>query len=336
MKAAVIREKGTVNIETVPELPALDDYQCRCKNLYASACTGTDRKILNNKLPWGSKFPAVLGHEVVGEIIEVGEMVANYAVGDIVMRPVYAYPGEQINGLNAEFGGFAEYGVITDKAAVEVAGLSDKYNSYAQFQMTLPRTWRDRPEAVLLITMKETFSWINALGPLYGKRVAVIGTGTVGMFYLKFATMMCAKEVVAAARSGAGAERALACGADSFVELGKGEAPKGTFDLVIDAAGVMNKINDFTPWVSPGGTYAVYGVSDSMAATINAFGSGINFAFHSPAEADQLVHDTCVSLVDKGLVDLKQFHSSVMSFDELPEGFRKIDTKEEFKPIFKF
>jgi len=36
MKAAVIREKGTVNIEIVPELPALDDYQCRCKNIYIS------------------------------------------------------------------------------------------------------------------------------------------------------------------------------------------------------------------------------------------------------------------------------------------------------------
>jgi L-iditol 2-dehydrogenase len=335
MKAAVIRKKGKINIENVPELPALKEYQCKCKNIYASACTGTDRKIINNKLPWGSNFPAILGHETVGEIIELGSKVANFAIGDVVLRPVYVYPGEQLNGFNAEFGGFSEFGIITDKVACETDGVPEEnFNPYSKFQMKIPCAWRDRAEAVLLITMKETFSWINALGPLYGKKVAVIGTGTVGMFFIKFATLMCATEIVAAARSNTGAERAKQCGADNFVELGKGEVPEDKFDLVIDAAGVMDHINDFSSWVSAGGTYAVYGVSDSMETTINAFGSGINFAFHSPAEDDQLVHDTCVALVDKGLIDLKQFHSSVMDFEQLPEGFRKIDTKEEFKPIF--
>jgi hypothetical protein len=41
-------------------------------------------------------------------------------------------------------------------------------------------------------------------------------------------------------------------------------------------------------------------------------------------------------MVDKGIIDLKQFHSSVMSFDKIVEAFEMIEKKEEFKPVFEF
>lgn len=336
MKAAVMENVDRLVVKEVKDLPPHGEYQCVCRNLFASACTGTDRKLLHNHIPWGSvSYPAVLGHETVGEVIATGKKVRNFKVGDAVLRPVYGYAGQQVNGLNNEFGGFSECGIVTDCKAMLTDGFkATDYHGYANYQMKIPAAWKKNPEAVILITMKETFSWIRQLAPLYGKRVAVIGAGAVGMFYMRFASLLFAAEVTAIARSASGAERARRCGADNFVALDKGEKPEGQFDVLIDAAGVMADINKHVPLLKPGGTYAIYGVSDTMDANIKGFGSGVIFSFHPTAEADQMVHDTCVSLVEKGIVDLKQFHSTVFPFEKVPEAFEKIDRKEEFKPIF--
>jgi threonine dehydrogenase-like Zn-dependent dehydrogenase len=337
MKAAIIEKPEKLVLREIPPLPPIGDYQCYCRNLFASACTGTDRKIIHNKLPWGSNYPAVLGHETVGEIIETGSKVKNFKVGDIVLRPVYVYAGQKLNGFGSEFGGFSEIGMISDKAAMLADGMGqDSVSPYADFQMKIPGNWKNRPESVLLITMKETFSWIKELGPFYGKKVGVIGTGAVGIFYIKFASLMFAESVTAIARTVAGRKRAEACGADKFIALEKQTEPAEKFDVLIDAAGVSTQIDKYSGWLKPGGTFAFYGVDSSMEISLTAFGSGLNFAFHSPAEADPLIHHTCIAMVDKGIIDLKQFHSSVMSFDKIVEAFEMIEKKEEFKPVFEF
>ncbi len=327
-----------LRVEEVGHLPPLGKYQCLCRNLYGSACTGTDRKLLSDCIPWGAvTYPSVLGHETVGELVEVGSKVKNFREGDIVLRPVYGYPGEQVNGLYNEFGGFSELGIITDYKAMLEDGLgAQDYNPYAVYQMKLPRDWKDRPESVLFITMKETFSWIHRLGPLYGKKVGVIGAGPVGMFFMRFASLLLASEIVAFARGTSGKARSLNCGADRFIAIGEEACPERDFDLLIDAAGLGDGINSYLPWLRPGGTLGVYGVGDSMESRIRGFGSNVFIAFHSPDEADPLVHQTCLGLVEKGIMNLGRFHSSLFPMEKIPEAFAKIDAKEEFKPLFKF
>ncbi len=337
MKAVIIEKPEKLFLREIPQLPPISDYQCLCRNLFASACTGTDKKIIHNKLPWGSNYPAVLGHETLGEVIETGPKVKNFKPGDLVLRPVYVYAGEQLNGLNGEFGGFSELGIISDNEAMAADGMKPgAWPAYAGFQMKIPGTWKNRPEAVIFISMKETFSWIEKLGPFYGKKVGIIGTGAVGMFFIKFAALMFAEKVCAIARSSAGRERALACGADAFIALEEQREPAEKFDVLIDAAGVSTQIDKYSAYLKPGGTFAFYGVDKSMEISLTAFGTGLNFAFHLSDESDALVHRTCVAMVEKGIVDLKQFHSSVMPFDKIVEAFAMIERKEEFKPVFKF
>ena len=337
MKACIIEDVNQLVLKEIPDLPDPGEYECLCRNLYATACTGTDKKIIHNKLPWGSKYPAVLGHETIGEVVAVGNKVTSFEIGDLVLRTAYTLPGTTRNGYGAEFGGFSEYGFVSDIKAAEAAGVpEEEIPGYCVYQMKVPAEWKKMPEAVLLITMKETYSFIKSQPDCFGKRVAVIGAGTVGMFYMRFAAMFGAKEVVAIANSMSGADRALAVGADTFVALGAGMKPEGQFDLVIDAAGIMDQINDYIPLVKKNGTLAIYGVSAGMGTHIEGFGSGINFSFKSPAENCQTVHDLCVSLVEKGFIDLKKYRSSIMPFDQIVEGVKAIENKTEFKPIFKF
>lgn len=335
MKAAIIREPGVIVMDDLPDLGPLEEYQCLCRNRFASTCTGTDRKLIHNQTPWPNEYPAVLGHENVAEIVEVGSKVRNFATGDIVLRPVYVYPGEQRDGLHAAFGGFAEYGLITDAEAMRCDGLND-FNPYAAYQMKIPTAWKNNPSAVMFITLKETFSWLRKLTPLYGKHVGVIGAGAVGLFYMHLASLFCAREVTLLARHDRRFELAQKVGADHCINLAKTDKPVPTFDLLIDAAGVTSKIDEFMPWVKPDGTFAFYGLDQTFKASFQGFASGLHFAFHRSDEGSQLVHETCVSLVDKGLVDLSEFHSSIMPFNKVPLAYDMIDTGDEFKVVFQF
>ena len=334
MKAVVVKEVGSIEMRELPNIETIPEYGCLCKNLYASTCTGTDRKLIHNTTPWENQYPGVLGHENVAVVLEVGARVKNFKPGDTVLRPVYVYAGEEKNGYSGLFGGFSEYGIITDFSAMEDDGKSG-FSPYSRFQLKIPSTWQKNPSAVLFITLKETFSWLEKLTPLYGKDVGIIGTGTVGLFYAKIASVFCAKSITVLDIDTSKFERAERVGADTCIDLTKEEKPESAFDLLIDAAGILTKIQDFIPMVRQGGTFGIYGIDTSFTTKFEGFGSGLHFAFHNSDEGNPLVHDTCVSLVNRGLIDLSDFHSSVMPFSKAPEAYRLLDEKKEFKVVFK-
>ena len=333
MKAVIVKEVGTVEVVDVPDIDAVPEYGCLCKNLYASTCTGTDRKLINNTTPWKNKYPGILGHENVGEVIEVGAKVKNYKVGDIVVRPVYVYAGEERNGYSGLFGGFSEYGIVTDFAAMDIDGITG-YNPYSCYQAKIPASWRNNPSSVMLITLKETFSWLHKLTPLYGKDVGIIGAGTVGLFYTNLAAVFCAKSITVMDIDRAKFTQAKKVGADHCIDLSVQEKPPAAFDLLIDAAGILTKISDFIPMVRSGGTFGIYGIDSSFSAKFEGFGSGLVFAFHNSDEANPMVHESCVGLVNRGLIDLSNFHSSIMPFEKAPEAYQLLAEKKETKVVF--
>lgn len=334
MKAVIVKEVGKVEVVDVPDIDAVPEYGCLCKNLYASTCTGTDRKLIHNTTPWENKYPGILGHENVAEVLEVGPQVKNFKPGDIVVRPVYVYAGEERNGYSGLFGGFSEYGIITDFAAMDTDGVTG-YNPYSRYQAKIPADWRDNPSAVMLITLKETFSWLQKLTPLYGKDVGIIGAGTVGLFYTNLAAVFCAKSITVMDIDSSKFAQARKVGADRCIDLKEQNKPEAAFDLLIDAAGILTKIQDFIPMVKLGGTFGIYGLDTSFSVKFEGFGSGLNFAFHNSDEANTLVHETCVGLVNRGLVDLRNFHSSIMPFEKAPEAYQLLAEKKETKVVFK-
>ncbi len=334
MKAAVVKEIGKVEIVEVPDIDKIGDYECLCKNIFFSTCTGTDSKLINDTTPWENEYPGVLGHENVAEIIEVGSKVKNFKKGDIVLRPVYVYAGEHRNGYSGLFGGFSDYGIITDSEAMKDDG-DFSFNPYANYQVKIPTSWKSNPSSVMLITLKETFSWIEKLTPLYGKHVGIIGAGTVGLFYIRLASIFCARSVTSLDIDASKFEKARKLGADRCIDLKNEAAPEAEFDVLIDAAGIITKIHDFMPMVKPGGTFGIYGIDASKDQVVfNGFGSGLHFAFHNSDEANPLVHDACVSLVEKGFIDLSDFHSSIMPFTQAPEAYELLKARKESKVVF--
>ncbi len=119
MKGYAIEKDGSRRIVTVP-IPKPDPYQALVKIEACGVCNGTDIKLAHQNFKNFSTYPALLGHEAVGSIVELGEKVSSFRTGDRVTLPF----GEDTAGYYSGWGGYSEYGLVGDIAAIQADGLT--------------------------------------------------------------------------------------------------------------------------------------------------------------------------------------------------------------------
>ena len=81
MKAAIYRGPKDLKVENVDE-PQVQAGQLKLK-IHACATCGTDAKIFHVGHPRLTP-PQIIGHEIAGEVVEVGAGVSGFAVGNRV------------------------------------------------------------------------------------------------------------------------------------------------------------------------------------------------------------------------------------------------------------
>ena len=134
MKVARFYAPGDIRLEDVDEpAPGPDEVKIRVRN--CSTC-GTDVKIFNNGHP-NMTPPQVIGHEIAGEVVEVGSDVSGWSVGEGV-QVIAAVPDgtcfecrrgrmsvcQNQTSMGYQYpGGFAEY-MIVPRAVLAVDGLN--------------------------------------------------------------------------------------------------------------------------------------------------------------------------------------------------------------------
>lgn len=138
------------------------------------------------------KAPIVMGHEHCGEIVELGEGVNNFAVGDrVATEPIYAC-GEftasrdvkynlceklGFMGLSAGIGGFAAYAVVPVRTAYKMPD-----------GLTLEEGALLEPAAVALHAVRQTSMQA-------GDKAAVFGTGPIGLLVVEALRIAGASEI---------------------------------------------------------------------------------------------------------------------------------------------
>lgn len=121
MKAIEVLKPGTINI-VEKDMPKLsNDLDVIVKTKAAGIC-GSDIHIYHGTNAVAT-YPRVIGHEAVGEVVEIGSKVDNIKVGDRVILEPIEYCGEcyacksgrpnvceslKVRGVHSD-GGFAEY-----------------------------------------------------------------------------------------------------------------------------------------------------------------------------------------------------------------------------------
>ncbi|MCE1252988.1 MAG: alcohol dehydrogenase catalytic domain-containing protein [Anaerolineae bacterium] len=224
MKAAFWYGHRDLRVMDTPE-PVVKPGHVKVKIAWAGIC-GTDRHEYNgpvfipvtkpNHLT-GKIAPLILGHEFSGKIVEVGEGVSDWKVGDRITASGNLVCGEcewcksgrvnlcerlAFNGIGQD-GCFAEYIVVPTYQLFKVPD-----------NVSLEKAVLAEPLACGVHSTK-------LIGDVSGKDVVVIGPGIIGISCVSAAKHNGAKRVLIAGVGNSNEARARCMGADEYVDVTK-------------------------------------------------------------------------------------------------------------------
>ena len=237
MKAGVVHAKNEIRYEEI-DTPRPGKGQVRIKVKYTGIC-GSDVPRVNGDAC--HFYPNVLGHEFSGTVDETGEGVTRLKAGDRVagvplvpcmeckdcQRGDYSLCRHYSFIGSRQFGSFAEYVVVPEINAVKL-GDAVTFEQGAFFE----------PATIALHGLMR----LNYQG---GKRTAVLGGGTIGMFTMQWAKIFGAQSVTVCdilperleLAKRLGADRTLDPKAAGFLEEAERITAGNGFDYVYETAG---------------------------------------------------------------------------------------------------
>ena len=339
MKIAITDGNGKLWLENVAA-PDPNPYQCLCRVEACATCTGTDQKHIQGKLPFPNNYPGILGHESVGRVVALGSKVRNHKKGDFFLRPSAVYPGEKLGELYSVWGGFSEYGLVTDTKALLEDDPNAEINPYCHFQQLIPDYIEiSAADATALITLKEAASLVVNAGVKQGVSVVILGAGSVGISMCKFAKMMGASVIVVARRDEQLVYAETIIGADVVVNSSNVDVADAIIEItdgagvdrIIDTSGSPELLAAAAKALSDGGKVVPYGMPETAGAVESAISDKIILGAQ-PAEA--LAHEYVLGAVRLGLLDPSKFYSHRLPFKDIVRGFEMLKTKEAFKVVF--
>lgn len=176
MKAAVLYEGTKIETREVEELICKKN-EVKIKIKSCGIC-GSDIHKMQTK--WKYDYPAVMGHEFAGEIVELGENVSKHKIGDRVVgvpflpcsNCSYCEAGnysmcENYKMIGTHFsGGFAEYCVLPERNVLNIGNLDYEKASFIE------------PLAVVIHA-------VMGINIELGDCVVVLGAGTIGILTMQ-------------------------------------------------------------------------------------------------------------------------------------------------------
>ena len=264
MRQVWLTSPETIEVREVPgPTPGPGDALVRTERV---GICGSDLHAYHGKHPFIS-LPVVPGHEVVGVVESVGDGVTNVAVGDRVILEPNIVCGE------CEHCRSGRYNLCQDLTVVGCVGplagaMADRFVApAARFVIADPRL--DVSQAAMVEPLATGTHAVRVSGGVEGKRVAVLGAGTIGLLTAQAARAHEAATVVATDLSPAKRERATALGADrafdprtpGAVEAMR-EALGGQADVVFDCVAMQPTMDQAIALALKGGTVVVVGVPE--------------------------------------------------------------------------
>lgn len=205
MFAAVLHEEHSIKIKEIEERKLKED-EVYVKVMAAGICGSDTHKM---RTGWKYGYPAVMGHEFAGEILDTGEKVSKFKRGDrvagIPLLPCYeceyCISGEYSLCENYKmigshfFGAFAEKVIVPDKNLLKIENLSYE-------------------EATMIEPLAVALHGVQGIDPKLGDTVLVFGSGNIGLLTIQALRITGVKNIIAVDIKQSNLEEALRSGAD--------------------------------------------------------------------------------------------------------------------------
>ncbi|WP_373502647.1 L-idonate 5-dehydrogenase [Aestuariivirga sp.] len=326
MKAIVIHAAKDLRIED-HEADAPGNGQVVVKLARGGIC-GSDLHYFNHG-GFGAirlKEPMILGHEVAGHVTALGEGVDGLRIGQLVgvspSRPCrrcrYCSEGMFNQCLNMRF-----YGSAMPFPHIQGAF---RETLVADASQCVPADGLSPGEAAMAEPLAVTLHATRRAGDFLGKSVLVTGFGPIGVLSIISARRAGADLIVATDLSDYTLSVAKKAGADIVLNTGASpdaldpyKAEKGTFDVLYECSGAQAALTSAITVLRPGATILQLGLGGDMTLpmmqiTAKELVLKGSFRFHHE-------YATAISLMQKGLIDVKPLISETVSLQEALKGF---------------
>jgi len=289
------------------------------------------------------KAPKVLGHEMTGEIVEVGEGVEKYNVGDRVFVShhvpcnicEYCLNGyhtacETLQNTNYDPGGFAEYIRIPSINVENGVYLLPNDMSYEEGTFIEPLACVARGQR------------LAQLKP--GQSVMVVGSGISGLIHISLARALGAGKIIATDITDFRLDAAKRFGADVVINA-KDDVEKLLLegndgklaDLVIVCAGALSASVEALKYVERGGTvlyFAVPGPEETVPVPLNDLWRN-EITLMTSYGAGPIDLDNAMNLLSSRKVILSDMITHRLDFVDGGRGFQMVaGAQDSIKVIF--
>lgn len=331
MKAVFVEDAEKITVKEIT-IPTLKANEVLIKVAVAGIC-GSDIHTYKGLHPF-RKPPVVIGHEVAGEIVKVGDDVTSFKIGDRVTVEPQIGTGES----EGEFTGNVNY---SDKRLAP--GMGDWLGTMAEYFVS--------PEAqVIALPDSVSFDQGVLVEPLAvgvhaaykgevkpSDRVAILGAGPIGLLTLTAVRAKGVTKTLVTDVLDYSLDVAREMGASQVMNIRNNdewitEAKKpfgGSFDKVFITAGVPGILNDALTLLKKGGrvvTVAMFhGQQDIDIEQLQQNEKEIVgcMTYNRPDS------EAALSIIAQGELDVEKVISHKLTYEQADKGFEIVDKKQD-------
>jgi threonine dehydrogenase-like Zn-dependent dehydrogenase len=339
MKTLVVDDKHELSIREIP-VPKYQECQALVKTLSCGVCNGTDLKLIHGNFKNFNTYPAALGHEGVGKVVEVGSRVQNLQVGDMVLLP---FLEGKSDGIYSGWGAYSEYAVVGDAGAYIANGKGPGTPEFSEgyFAQTVikPEDKVDPVEASMIVTFREVLSAIRRFQMQPNESVFIMGAGPVGLCFTRFCKLLGLKTVITSDIEDEKVAAAKKMGADyvfnsKTVNVNaevKKLFPDG-IDYVVDAVGINALINQAMELVKYNGKICCYGISPKLGMDLDwskaPYNWTLQFVQWPSKKEEEEAHAQVMAWINQGVLRPMDFISDVFDFDHIIDAFKLVEERK--------
>ncbi|BDA80507.1 alcohol dehydrogenase [Leptospira kobayashii] len=334
MKAAILHSgQRSLKVEEV-ELPELSTNQVKVKIKACGICGSDIHFVLHGKMK-STYSPCIPGHEMSGEVIQLGETVTKFKLGDRVVvgagtscgKCSYCLAGREnlceeigVFGFNRS-GGFAEFIHVEER-----------------YLHKLPDSIPFPQGAILADAVSTPYHAIKYQGELKpGETVAIIGCGGLGIHAVAIAKALGAGKIFAVDIDRGSLDNALSYGADEAILLEKNmqlgkilkEKAKG-IDLIADFSGFMANIESSIRSMNRGGRIVLVGIGrNKLEIPMPFFLIERQIRITGSYGSDSRAIPELIQLYSDKKIDLTKSISGVHKLEDVNEYLHALEEKRE-------
>lgn len=333
MKAAIWKDISSIQIKHLPIPKPRQPFDVVIRVLGCGVCVA-DSYILRGEVPL-AKPPVVLGHEIFGEVYKLGDGVDHLRIGEMVCIDPMITCGKcffcrhgkpnlcgsmQSVGFRLD-GGFQQFALVPISHVHPVSPIGKKAGVLAQ------------PLACVL----HGYDKLN-LG--LGSDVMILGAGSTGLLWTQLMKNsmkgnLIQTEIIESRRNLAlqlGADFAINPQHENLAKKVREIAPEGV-DIIIDATGSSQAIQESLPSLKKGGTLMIFGIccpgENLIVPAYDMFENEWKII-----GSKMLPHkmNTAVRILESGLIESEKIVTQALGLNEIEEGLEWV-LKEPGKAI---